>query len=441
VANSEDVMANLLKAVPLLPRTYIFLESTAEGTSGDFYNRWLGGVDLDDFLSGAVKLEPGQYVRVFAQWFAFSDSALRLTEEQKRDVERTIDAEEEYSGEKELIELYGEESTGVLRLGKVVVGFDVWEQLAWRRYAIRHECKRDKRNFDRDYPHSWRAAFQSSGANRFNQTGLSIIRKRMTDRTPALHGILEEARGKVAFRQTEEGESQITIFERPKVGCRYIEGVDVMTGATQTGGLDPDYHSAFILRQGFWGADGKWVRPATAARIIPCRWDIDVLEKPVWMLGRYYGNQAQTCLIAVEMNMDRGLTEYLKARGANLYLRQIFNRQEQKITGALGWQTTEKTREKLVETLARAIREWDTPSEGLDIFCPHAIEQLENFIRKPSGRCEAADGFHDDDIFGIGIPFQLIEQATPYVPDRFGYTLPPELREEFGRAPQPSAYS
>lgn len=427
VANAGDVLANILKCVPLLPETMVILESTAEGASGPFYERWLPAVDAEDFLSGAVQLQPGQAVRVFAPWFEFEDSALRLTAEQKRQIEKSLDQIEEFAGEKMLIECYGRiDDSGTPRLGKSVKDFDQWEQLAWRRWAIREECKGDRVIFDRDYPHSWRDAFVKSGNLRFNSTGLAVMRRRIGLRVP-MPGVLEETRHKgMAFRQTERGEAKIIVFEKPQAGRRYIMGTDPMTGATQTGGVEPDYHGVFVVRAGYWDGTGKWTRPATAARIIQCRWDIDVLEDQMWALSRYYG-ASTGCKIAIEMNMDRGLTELLKKRMADLYQREVFNHNEFKTTKAFGYVTSEKTRETLIENLAKAIREYETPDEGIDIFDEDALTECENFIVKMNGRSEAAEGYKDDDVFAIALALLLIDHATTYMPNRGGAGLPPDL--------------
>jgi hypothetical protein len=291
----------------------------------------------------------------------------------------------------------------------------VWEQLAWRRYAIEKECKRSKEIFDRDYPRSWQTAFQKSGSQRFNVLGLARLRRRLGKVQPQ-HGIIEQNKRQFAFRSTSQGESTVTIFEKPIPGCRYIMGVDLMTGESQVGGLDPDWHSAIVLRQGYWNAQRQWARRATAARVIQNRWEVDLMESNgIWPLSRYYGSPGGTCMIAIEMNMDRGLTELLKLRGANLYIRQFFNQRERRITKALGYQTNEKTRETLVEKLATAIRQSDAP-DGIDIWCPTILEQCENFVRKPNGRSEAAEGYKDDDVFGLGLCIELEEHATIYVP-------------------------
>lgn len=430
VANASEVLSNILKCVPPLPKTVIILESTAEGSAGDFYTRWLGAIDLDDFLSGKVVPQPGQYVRVFAPWFEFSDSAMRLTEEQKKYVKQTLDAEELFLGEKDLIEIYGRtDENGVLRLGTVVNDFDAYEQLAWRRWAIEQECKKSRLNFDQDYPRSWQTAFLSSGNLRFNQSGMANIRKRLAAVVP-MYGIVEEQKRRVAFRQTEKGEAKVTIFEKPIRGCRYILAVDPMTGETQVGGIDPDRHGVFVMRAGYWDAKGQWRKMTTAARLVQNRYDIDVLADNVWKLARYYGNSVG-CKIVIEMNQDKGITELLKLKNADLYQREIFNQREQRTTNALGYQTNEKTREVLIETLARVIREWDKPGDGIDILCPQALEQCENFVRKPNGRSEHAEGWHDDDVIAIALGAELIDHATTYTPmDFLPGGMPFDLREQ-----------
>lgn len=441
VSNAAAVMSNILKAVPLLPGTSVFLESTAENAGGDYYNRWLGAVDSDDFISGEKEISFGSYARCFAAWFQFNESALRLTQEQKNQINRTLDSDEEYTGEKELIEMYGRyDEDGVMHLGESVAEYDVFEQLAWRRYAIREECDRDVQIFNRDFPASWQEAFLKSGNMRFNASGVSMFRKRPAK--AAMHGLIEESKAKsVAWRNVEPNEAKFSVWEKPVPGLRYILAIDPMTGASQAAGLDPDKHGAFVLRAGYWDKNQQWVRTAAVARVVPCRWEIDTLEEAVWRLARYYGSR-MGCMICVEVNMDRGLIELLKLRGANLYAREIFNRREIKTTSALGYRTDSKTRETLITTLASAIREWDTPSNGIDIWCPHAIEQLENFVLKETGRSEAGQGFHDDDIFSIALGLELIDHATVYVPPPTFFGAPPEDRSPAGR-PQGlgSAYS
>ena len=426
VSDAATVLTNIQKCVPILPGTLIVLESTAEGAAGTFYEKWLDGIDADKFLSGEVKAKIGDFIRVFAPWFEFGDSAFRLTPGDKEDIRRTIDKDPEYEGEQFLIDTYGKTGAdGVLRLGTSVRDFDVYEQLAWRRWAIHNECDKDKDIFDRDYPHSWKTAFQKSGNQRFNKAGVAALRRKQGGRAP-LYGLLEEAQDRMAFRQTEENESKFIIYEKPIVSKRYLLSIDPATGASQTAGEDPDEHSAFVLRAGFWASDGIWQPPGAVARILPCRWDIDILSDAAWALARYYGDRSG-CIIMVEMNKDSGIVENLRAKGADLWMRSSFNQKEQTTTKQIGWLTTPKNRETWVEALARAIREWNTPGDGIEVWDDHALTQFENFVRKDNGWSEAGAGHHDDDISALGIGMVLLDHATTYFPNRGGEGLPPDL--------------
>lgn len=429
VKEAGKILGGALKCVPLLPETVVILETTAYGASGDFYARWGQAVDAEDFLAGK-SIKPGDYLRIFTPWFVFEDSAIRLTPQQKIEIQLTLDVEPYYHGERELIELYGNSDFGGrTRLGGVVEGFDVWEQLAWRRQAILNECRKDPEIFNEDYPHSWETAFLKSGRRRFNSAGLKQLEKKVRQKA-ITHGVLDEQRGSehVVWRHTTDLEAQFWKWEDPRVGRHYLLSADTMTGATQVAGADdPDCHGVFIWRKGYFEHGVGWVPPAIVARIAaPCRWDIDILSDRIWRLARYYGGR-RGCLIVPEVNMDRGLIELLKLVHANLYVREVFNRTEQTTTKALGWQTTTATRERLVETLAKAIREQGTSGEGCDLWCPHFVEEAKNFIVKDSGRSEADTGHHDDDILGGAIGLQVIASATEYVEEIVHRPLPPDL--------------
>ena len=211
---------------------------------------------------------------------------------------------------------------------------------------------------------------------------------------------------------------------RARPRSHWVTGLDSFAGA---GADDPDCHGVFVLRQGYFEHGRGWVPPAIVARIAPpCRWDIDILEDRIWRLARYYGGRSG-CLIVPEINADRGLVELLKLRQANIYVREIFNRTEQTTSKAYGWQTTTATRERIIETLAKAIREQNTEGEGLDTWDPHFLEEAKNFVTKDNGRSEADTGHHDDDIFGVGIGLTVISAATELVEEIFARPLPPDI--------------
>ena len=116
-------------------------------------------------------------------------------------------------------------------------------------------------------------------------------------------------------------------------------------------------------------------------------------------------------MIAVEDNFDRGIIENLKSRGAYLYRRETFNRVEQAKRHQYGWNTNAQTRGILVETIAKAIREYDVEGSGCEVLDPWTIDELFAFVVKPNGRAEATDGSHDDQVIAMGIALVLMGSA------------------------------
>ena len=444
VANAADVLAGILKCVPTIASSCIIIESTAAGASGDYYERWNDALDAEDFLAGTMP-EPGDYIRVFAPWFEFDDSGFRLTPEQKDHIEKTLDQQEWYRGERDLIRRFAHNNIrGRPQLGVSDHGLDVWEQLAWRRYAIRKECKRDVDIFNQDYPETPKVAFLASGRQVFLRAGLNHLRENCVPAFTPTYGVLERrTEGSLpAWRKTTEHDATFIVWERPTPYKRYLISCDPMTGAVAPGNKDPDRHAVFVLRAGYQDSQRGWVKPAVVARIKPpCTWDIPQLTEQVWRLAQYYGGTSG-CLIVPEVNQDRGMIELLKLKHAQIVKRTIINKSESKETIELGFYTTGSSRGMIIETLAEAIREYDTEGNGIDVPCPHAIDELWAFVAKKNGRQEHDDGHHDDDVLSIAMGFAHLDQATVLPPPPVHQSIPADMQAAVARhAAQRSAGS
>lgn len=407
VANADHVLNGLLKCVPNEPDTMIIEESTAKGASGFFYDRFQKAITLEEFLAGR-----NGYVKVFAAWFEFDDSRLPPESEGIYSFSDLTDEEQKLANKWNL---------------------DLW-QVAWMRWAIRDECNGDFDKFQQDYPFDPESAFLKSGSCRFDVTGLehqAEVSKRVNRQFGALE--YNQRADRVSWTPTSEMEARCVRWEQPRVGCRYLVAIDPMTGASQVGGVDPDSHAVFVMRQGYVEG-GRWVPPAVVMRNnlrkdgtrFGCWWDIDVLAEEVWRMARYW-----QAVVIPEMNMDKGMVELLKLKGdVNIYQRELFNQRENTITKAYGWMTDTRTRGMIIENLARGVRETGRGEfgEGLHIRCPWAIEQMKHFVTKPNGKAEASQGKHDDDVLALAIGFQLIDQATPWFEQAREEWTPPDLR-------------
>lgn len=416
--DGAKIMSGLVKTVGTVEGTTIIIETTANGASGDFHDRYWKALTFEEFKAAFERGEnmQGKYIRVFAAWFEFPDSRIKLTLPQAIELRKSIE-----EGSQRTRDAYGDEMEEMKKFGLNL------EQMAWRRNAIDNECEGDPRKFEEDYPSTEETAFITSGSQRFNLGGLKILRN-MVKQKRGEFGIFEWNRDmtKVAWRVTSEGEATAVMYERPAAGRMYAMPVDLMTGASQNGGKDPDTHAPLVLRAGFYESGRGWRPPAEACRIKhPCIWDLDVLEEQIYRMSKYYGG----CVIIPEMNMDRGLVELLKQRGdANIYVRQKFNEREFRMTEMLGWMTDKATRPRIIETLARAIRENGKDGEGVEIYSEVIVDQLEKFVRKENGREEAAAGEHDDWVLSLAIGLENMDYATRYSVPVVSRELPSDLK-------------
>ena len=416
--NSSEILTGVLACVPDLADTCVILESTAQGPSGVFYDRWNGADDWDKVRKLKRGEWKGRWIRIFAPWYAFDDAIDDLTAVEAEDVRRGLT-----DTEKDLMANYKTtDSSG--RTFTITLG-----HIAWRRKMLTSECDGDEIKFDREFPTTPQHAFRASARTRFNRDGLDWQRRHATAQNP-LYGSLELSQsGKTAnWSQTSEEDAIYKVFEKPREGYYYLISADLMTGQSQVGGKDPDAHSVLVWRKGFFDRERGWVPPALAARIMPgCQWDIDILAEWSWRLASWYGR----CLLVPEINCDRGFVELIRAKGdIPIYQREIFNHVNQKRSKAFGWHTTSSTRLQIEETLARSIRTYDEDGGGVHLNCLHLVGECETFCINDRGRAEALRGSHDDDVLSAGIGMCCIEQATRFRNRLEDIPLPSDLRKQ-----------
>lgn len=410
VANAAEVLSGLLMAIHENCRTMVIIETTAAGAFGDFYDRWGDGVTLEEAKAG----KPG-YIKIFKAWFDFQDCRRDPAKEQIESVKDLSTPEREYMEEWNL---------------------DL-AQVAWMRMILREKCKWDWDKFYQDYPSDDVSAFLKSGRARFSTEGMKWQREHAR-KTPHVYGDVVERNGNVGWDNNTEKEAIWRRWEEPRENRSYLISVDLMTGASQNGGDDPDSHAVKVIRKGYLDDRGVWHRHAVVMSLMLYEdgvrkgnwWDIDVLTKHTLLASKYYGN----CLIVPEVNMDRGMIELLKLENANIYIREKFNKRTQEYFDAYGWETNKQTRPMMIDNFALHIREAPKGKTGIgiELNCPDTIRECESFVRKENGREEAAQGAHDDQVLSPAIGLQCIEFATPYVIPRNPEFIPPELRGDMG---------
>lgn len=423
---ATDIMVGLLGSQPKTPGTLTILDTTALGPSGYFFDTWQDAVDWEDIRDGLVRAT-GQWIRIFCPYFLHDDSCIHgLTPEQQRMIERSLDEEE--------------------RLLKAQYALPIGV-IEFRRRTIREECKKRRDIFRREYPCTPEEAFSASSPSIFNPDALTYMEgeARVAERQT---GLLENPNGdgeSFSFVPTDEERALYWVWERPKVACKYLCSIDVMSGEANDEACDDrDRHSVGIWRQGYHDLQGKWHPIKLVARTkAPVQWEIPVLADYVMDLLRWYGNPL---CVPEANNHGLALIMYLKEMGARLYERKTgdsrLNVRQSKRSGQFGVLTTgggketEGTKAYMVTRLEHLIREWDTDKNGIEIPCLHMLGEARTFIQDDSGKYGAMSGKHDDDISMAMIGVSYIDNATELTIDTNAMRrrmTDPMLREGFDK--------
>lgn len=383
VADAASVVSGLIKTVQYVPDSIIILESTANGASGDYYERWQKAIPFEEFQSGR-----NGFIRVFYPWFAFSD--LRMPPNSEGiETEADLDAEERALKEKWNLDL---------------------EQVAWMRWSVREECSGDFGKFCEDYPFDSESAFRSSGRARFDGEIMNAWARRAKYQifeTGFLHR--QEHDRKVGFARSMDGSGDIMVWERPKEGFAYVVACDPATGESQTVGADPDASSILVFRQAYVDSVTREVVPAKlVARVIPPFFgDDDVVAGHIDRLSAFYGR----CIVALEVNQGLQVLRCLKDAGVPLYKRIVPSAKTKAKEEQYGFKlTSADQRRTVIEGLAAAIRE-----DRLDIPCPHVCAELKTFVVDKNGRAAASSGHHDDDVMCLAMAWEILPLSTTYV--------------------------
>jgi len=387
--SGEYVMQSIMNSVPNLPQSVVIMESTPNGAQGVFYQTWQAAADFEDFKAGR---QGNGYIRVFAPWFEFDDSAAEITPEEAEHLMADLDSASQYAGERELVERYQVPPA----------------KLKWRRQVIDSPaCNGDARKFLQEYPTDAITCFLQSGQNRFDPEGMASIASAITLAPEPRYGILEQPSGAAAptFIETSKAEAWLRVWETPHENMRYIGAADFMTGEQSIASRrETDCHAWGIGRATHTDKD-KVEHPAllAAAGLPDDRTkDLDIVAERIALTARWYGN----CLIAPEVNNLHGMIELLRRHQCN-----VWNRKKAgagKTVLIPGFQTTTSSKRQVVGELAALIRE-----QELDLRCSRALAELRNFVTHPDGTEAAGDGWHDDWVMMLAILAHVLPAAAP----------------------------
>lgn len=373
VAFANTNFNGLVQAVPDEDDTFIFLESTAQGVTGKFYDMHQGAVRRDHLWNG--------YEVFFSAWV---ESDEYRSPDVPADFVRTPEEDKICAL---ALQLYG-----------ITVGND---QLYWRRKKVGTS---GVDLFKQEYPLTAEEAFLSTGRPIFNtetlntrlqvakaksplkQQTLEIRYDQKTGKALPLRVLADNARGELlVYRERDEKES-------------YTIGADVGMGIRGgvKGRKEGDSSVAQVL-------DSKRRQVAVWRGIV----HPDIFADILITLGYHYNSAT----IAPERN-NHGLVTCVALRDKNypyIYTEEPEGTLEEKDSINLGFYTSERTKPLIIDKLRQLDREG-----GIEINDPTTLQEMMTFVVTENGKMEAEGGTHDDCVMSLAIAAYVSEDAwTP----------------------------
>lgn len=348
-STARENFNGILQAIPSEPGTEVYIESTANGVTGPFYETW----------NKAVSGENGYYP-LFIPWFVDPSYRIQVDENFKRSPE-----------EEEIAAQFGLDDN----------------QLMFRRRKI---AENGREMFMQEYPSTPDEAFISTGRPVFNTEQITQLLAKSPDPITRMslsnhyvtRGYYDS--GAIKEEPTEwkddlRGELFVYINHNP--GEQYTIGADVAMGIK-----NGDYSVAHVL-------DSKKRQVAVwRGHVHP-----DYFGFVLYHLGNYYN----TAKVAVESN-NHGLltvsTLHKELGYGNVYTETIEDKLDDKDTVNLGFRTTSKTKPLIIDDLRAALRERE-----IEIYDKTTLREMLTFVVKESGKIEAENGCHDDCVMALAI--------------------------------------
>lgn len=362
--HGEELVASLLQTVPFLPKTMIFLESTANGVGNFFHKQWKSSVAGDNVF------EP-----FFFPWW--------IQDEYEIDSELT---EEDYTEEEKYI-------VNLMREGMMVCGelYTVPEAQIPRKIQFRRlkerEFKATPERLYQEYPSYAEEAFLGTGRPVFDRQSLIAMMRTAERSEPKYYEMHQDLARNITVTLSQD-KTPLRIIEEVNPYDEYVIGADVAEGIR--GG---DYSVADVIRKKDMKTVARW-----RGHCDPDQFG-HILDK----LGRYYN----FALLGVEIN-NHGLAVVQRLRDlfyTNLYRREKgMDERFEESTSKLGWKTTILTKPLAIDYLAEAIREGLVKDEDV-VF----VEEAMSYVRDDNGRTNAEVGTHDDTVMAKAIALQMFE--------------------------------
>lgn len=379
-----ESFTSLIPAVSYSTDTICIIESTANGRIGPgeaFYQYWQAATE-----------ERNEFLPIFLSWLddpgAFRPSEFAKdapADNEEKDLIKIIKARGDHSHDQML------------------------QRVAWRRWTLETKCQGYAELFHQEYPITEEEAFISTGEPAFDKMEISFARASLK-KADAIGEFVRHGRDDIKLEPSSDG--QWHVWEYPQSGMHYYIGADAARGEEQgeSGQMRAtgDFASMVV-----WNGDTGNQAARYAAKINPERL-ADECDK----VGRFYNRG----MVNIELTGNLGLwaQTLLRDRYAypNLYR---WKGRDDRIgksgtRSAIGWETTQRTREIAFNAFRAALRE-----ERVFVRDKGLLTQMDAASRKEGFRWDVVRG-HDDILMAALVGWIAREQWAP--PRALGSTKP-----------------
>lgn len=349
-------MGSLEQAVPYIPGSAIFLETTANGAGTDAHQLWQAAGEGEN-----------AYLQCFLAWHEDSIEQLPPFSSQLVQASYLEQIFAEYPELKGRMEHYNLSA----------------RQIGYYYETLKYKCYGDELFMCQEYPCDAEEAWISGGTPLFNAQILGQYR--MKTRPGELYvprKNFEQIHDlQVDNHLDRSSDKYIEIWEPPVAKCSYLIGADCSAGFTNS-----DFGSAFVINR----------KTMNMVAEVHGRFEPDEFAKILGSMARCY-NQA---IVAPETDgVGLAVMACLQQFYYNIYHWRMIDAYGLKITNRLGWSTNSQSRPIMISEGKRLFKDRSKWPDSMGQFLPSKalIDEFRTFVvTGMANRPAASSGCHDD---------------------------------------------
>jgi hypothetical protein len=348
---AKEVTTGTLPAVPI--DGYVFIESTAEGMSGEFYDKYMEAMKAK--ASGVEEVFEYEFYPHFYNW-TYDDFNIG-------EITVPIPVDKMEKGNVDWVSYQKQHNLSDVEM--------TWYYRCWISQG------KDVDRLNQEFPTTIDEAFVSTGKPYFDNR--KILECKMMSQQPDYYDII----GRTVNPNTSSYAGPLMVWKKPEPNKRYVLG-----GDTAEGLHDGDASTMTVIE-----VESRDICAIYKANIPP-----DEYYDAVIAVGNWYN----TALVAVESNKDGfWVNNELERNGyGNLYFRQKIDDITKQVGKTFGWRTDRSTRDTVLTELRSVF------SEKNFIQVP-LLDEMTTFVRNSRGKAEAMSGSHDDIIMSTAIAYMV----------------------------------